>query len=121
MDEIGNDLINKSYTQLISDGFKLYAHNFLKLVFVWLVFTSLTILIDVFIISYLTHRYYSSIALYIFFSLVGSVILSVISVITICSVSIYLFEDYLQKDPNFNESFKNAFNERIKYPMKASH
>ena len=102
MDEIGNDLINKSYTQLISDGFKLYAHNFLKLVFVWLVFTSLTILIDVFIISYLTHRYYSSIALYIFFSLVGSVIFSIISVITMCSVSGYLFEDYLKKDTDFN-------------------
>ena len=117
MDEIENEIINKSYTQLISDGFKLYAHNFLKLVLVWLVFTSLTILIDVFIVSYLTSRYFSSIALYIFFSLVGSVILSVISVITMCSVSIYLFEDYLQKDPDFNESFKNAFNERIKYPM----
>ena len=116
MDEIVNEIIEKSYFQLISDGFKLYAHNFLKLVLVWLVFTSLTILIDVLIISYLKSRYFS-IQLYIFYSALGSVIFSIITVFTFCSVSIYLFENYLQKDPNFNESFKNAFNERIKCPM----
>lgn len=117
MDEIVNEIIEKKYSQLISDGFKLYAHNLLKLVLIWFLFTSLSILIDVFIISFLTRRYFSNIAIYFSVSLIGSVIFSIISVITMCSVSNYLFEDYLQKDPNFNESFKNAFNERIKYPM----
>jgi len=117
VNEIEKEIIEKSYSQLIKDGFKLYAHNFWKLVFIWLIFTSITIIIDVFIVSYLKSRYYGSISLYIFFSVLGSVIFSIITVFTLCSVSIYLFENYLQKDPNFIDSFKNAYNERLKFPM----
>lgn len=117
MDDIEKEIIEKSYSQLISDGFKLYAHNFWKLLLIWLIFTSITIIIDVFIVSYLRSRYYRSISLYIIFSVLGSVIFSIITVFTLCSVSIYLFENYLQKDPNFIDSFKNAYNERLRFPM----
>ena len=84
MNEIEKEIIEKSYSQLIKDGFKLYAHNFWKLVFIWLIFTSITIIIDVFIVSYLKSRYYGSISLYIFFSVLGSVIFSIITVFTLC-------------------------------------
>ena len=117
MDEIVNKIIKKSYSQLISDGFELYALNFLKLVLVWLIFTSLTILIAVFIFYPIMLLYYRNISLYALIFLLERVIFSIIAVIKICLVSNYLYDKYLQKHPNFIDSFKNAFNERLKYPM----
>ena len=120
MEEIHDEIINKKYSKLITDGFRLYGKNFKNLILTWLVFETIYNLLYVLILTDL--RYYFTIYNIptIFYTIIKYTItgvLSLIVVILVCSVSTFLFKDYTLVNTKFIDEFRKSINYRLKYPI----
>jgi hypothetical protein len=113
-------ILNKSFRQLISDGFKIFSKNFRKLLFVWVVFTILVIIAETLLLTHIRFLYYSETInpiIYLIITYIISGIIGIIPVLKACSVSSFLFRNYSRGDDDFPANFKSAFNKRLKYPI----
>ncbi|MFW9901986.1 MAG: hypothetical protein ACFFDY_12005, partial [Candidatus Thorarchaeota archaeon] len=120
MGEIYGDIINKKYSTLIADGFRLYRKNFKNLVLTWLVFELLYNLLYILLVDELENVYsYNNLprVLYLLHKYIITGILGLIGIIQVCSVSTFLFKKYTLVDTEFMEEFKQSINYRLKYPI----
>lgn len=120
MEEIPHEITNKKFSNLLSDGFKLFRKNYKKLLLTWLIFTLLYNILSVFLLTDIKYLYSNNMILRVFYLVIYYIItglLGLIGVIRVCSVSNYLFKDYAAFNVNFKEEFKKAINYRLKYPI----
>lgn len=123
MDDHRQKLANKSYSNLISDGFKLFHQNYTKLILPMALFYIIGIILEALVLLILGEiflkvnpRFYS---FYIVFPLVISLIFLLLLIksgmvaIAMSSVNIYLYKKYLGEDINFSMEFKKIFNKNI--------
>ncbi len=120
MEEIKDEIKNKKFSQLLSDGFKLFGKHYKILVLTWLVFTLIYQVLFVFLLTDIKYLYFNNtiprvLYLIIFFIISGT--LGIIYVIPLCSVSSYLFKGYINFNADFKEEFKKALNYKLKYPI----
>ncbi|MHA1273497.1 MAG: zinc ribbon domain-containing protein [Promethearchaeota archaeon] len=132
----------KRFGELISDGFQLFIENYGKIILPFLLFGILSILIRVFALTDLnwivrnlgnkvnkildkegsiSDTEFNTLTQYLVLNyltlLLDTIIDATMTVLAICSVSIFLYKKYLGKDANFSKDFKKAFNSKIFYPI----
>jgi len=120
MEEIHYDIVNKKYSQLISDGFRLFGKNYKILVLIWLIFTVIYDILFVLLLTDIRYLYYiNSInrTVYLIIYYVNTGALNIIEVILISVVSNFLFKGYTDFNIDINIEFKKAINNRLKYPI----
>jgi len=132
---------NKSFGDVLRDGFKLFSQTYKTLILPLALFQILLIILNVLLLTDL-NLYIDSLGittegimdrfietttldpeeirtLMIFFGLsivsifLQNVIGAIIIAIAMCSVSSYVYKTYLNEDVSFLESFKSAFNKKI--------
>lgn len=120
MEEIKDEIENKKFSQLLSDGFKLFGKNYKILFLTWLVFTLIYNILFVFLLTDIRYLYFNNTiprVLYLIIYFIISGPLGIIGVIRVCSVSSYLFKGYINFNADFKEEFKKALNYKLKYPI----
>ncbi|MFX1568963.1 MAG: hypothetical protein ACFFCV_11425 [Promethearchaeota archaeon] len=116
MEEIHDDLINRKYSTLIADGFRIYRKNFRNLVLTWFIFILLYNLLY-FILIDIIGDLFNTRVLYLIYKYIITGIIGLIGLIRVCSVSTFLFKDYTLVDTEFMEEFRKSINYRLKYPI----
>ncbi|MFX1258637.1 MAG: hypothetical protein ACFFAN_12310 [Promethearchaeota archaeon] len=111
MDDIENLIKTKSFSDLISDGFRLFIRNYRALFVVFLPFSILLIILP----------FGMLIAVFIFMNLflvIPFYLLShIMYILPLCLVSIFLFKKYSNVDAVFKTELKKAFNNRMLKPI----
>lgn len=135
-------LASKRFGELLSDGFSLFARNYLKIIVPFLLFSIISIVLKTFLLTDLVweaavlnarsaeimERFnegstdlsdseYNTIMQALMFSylvsLLDSIVDAIFTVMALCSVSVFLYKDLMDKDPDFAEEFKKAFNSKL--------
>lgn len=135
------NLANKSFSEILSDGFKLFFQIYRNIIVPLALFQLILIVLDVFLFTDLTFKIDSLgitaseimedlvggvpltesesniLSSFIFMSLaqffLQNLLGAIIITIAMCSVSNYVFRRYMKEDTRFIESFKSAFNKKI--------
>ena len=139
MSDEKNRIVNRTFDELISDGFRLFAENYKKLVLPFAFFYIISIIIGVFILTdlrwctdiltakanvaankyynnpnFMTQEDYDIIMLSFFMNLLINllewIIGAIFTIISMCSVSNFVYKKYFKEDTNFFDEFKKAFN-----------
>lgn len=138
-------LANKSFGQILSDGFNLYFQNFVKIIIPFAIFYILGILVQALVLTELTWQLATSrgAAVYLRFLndpnyipegsefndlmdyyvlnlLLGSLqnlIGALFTIISMCLVSTFLYKKYKGLETDFEEDMKGSFNSNIIYPI----
>ncbi|MFX1258636.1 MAG: hypothetical protein ACFFAN_12305 [Promethearchaeota archaeon] len=123
MDNVENIIETKSFSDLISDGFRLFIQNYKKLFFVFLPFSILYIIFNLSqLYSYIIWREIVNESYYIFISFIIlnyllTLLCYIIYILPLCLVSIFLFKKYSNVDAVFKTELKKAFNKRMLKPI----
>ncbi|TFG26122.1 MAG: zinc ribbon domain-containing protein [Promethearchaeota archaeon] len=139
MSDEKNRIANRTFGELISDGFRLFAENYTKLILIFAFFYIISIIIGVFILTDLrwysdiltakaniaANKYYNNpnsitqedynIIIQSFFMnlliiLLEWIIGAIFTVISMCSVSTFVYKKYFKEDADLFDEFKKAFN-----------
>ncbi len=134
-------LANKSFTEIISDGFKLFFKTYRRLIIPLALFQILLIALNVLLLTDfnwyinslrasfneimdkfientpLTEGELNQLASFLFINLalffLQNLIGAVIITIAMCSVSNYVFKIYMKEDISFTNAFKSSFNKKM--------
>jgi len=134
-------LANKSFTEVLSDGFKLFIKTYKSLIIPLALFQIFLIALNVLLLTdlnwyidslgvsideimdkfieniSLTESELNELTYFLFMTLtqffLQNLIGAVIITIAMCSVSNYVFKTYMKEDISFTQSFKSAFNKKM--------
>lgn len=135
------DSANKSFGEIIRDGFRLFSKNYVNLIIPLAFFQIILIILDIFALTdlrwyadslsvdvaeimeklldniTLTESEFNSFIKFFMLTLaigfIQNLIGAIIITIAMCSVSNYLYNRYMQNETNIGDSFKSAFNKKI--------
>ena len=135
------NLANKSYGNILSDGFRLFIQSYRTLIIPLALFQIALVALNVLLLTDLTwaidslgisideilDKYFENIALtesefnalnsFLFMTIallfLQNIIGAIVITIAMCSVSKYIFKKYMGEEVNFMESLKSSFNRRI--------
>lgn len=139
------NLANKRFSEILSDGFKLFSKNYKTLILPLALFQVILIILNIFLLTDL-NLYNNSLAIsaadilekfaegievtasewdvlisYLFltvaFLFLQNLIGAIIITIAMCSVSNYIFKKQMNRDTNFTQSFKSAYNKKMLLPL----
>ncbi|MFX1467259.1 MAG: zinc ribbon domain-containing protein [Promethearchaeota archaeon] len=135
------NLANKSFSEILSDGFKLFFQIYRTIILPLILFQVILIILDVFLFTDfrfqidslgitaneiledlvggtpLSESESNILSSFIYMSIalffLQNLLGAIIITIAMCSVSNYVFKRYMKEDISFIESFKSAFNKKI--------
>ncbi|MFX1281190.1 MAG: hypothetical protein ACFFA3_17700 [Promethearchaeota archaeon] len=135
------DSANKSFGEIIREGFRLFSKNYVNLIIPLAVFQIILIVLDIFALTdlrwyadslgvdvaeimeklldniTLTESEFNSLTKFLLITVaigfIQNLIGAIVITIAMCSVSNYLFNRYMQNETNIRDSFKSAFNKKI--------
>ncbi|MFX0001689.1 MAG: hypothetical protein ACFE9Q_13615 [Candidatus Hodarchaeota archaeon] len=135
------NLANKSFSEILTDGFKLFLQSYRTLIIPLALFQILLIVLNVLLLTdlswqidtiginipdlmekfiqdeSLTESELNTLIYFLFMTIVllflQNLIGAVVITIAMCSVSNYVFRRYMDEDVSFVKSFKSAFNKKI--------
>ena len=112
-----NQILAKSFLQLLLDGFKLFFKSALFIIPFFFCFNLVPIFISsIFLADFIWHNviYYAFSTLPILLAdFYESIILRTFSIISFCPIAIFFYEKYTKDESSFTKSFKTAINYKI--------
>lgn len=134
-------LANKTFTEILTDGFKLFIQSYKTIILPLALFQVILIILDIFLLTdirwqidsfginfaslmerfvegtSLTENEWNTLTYFLLLNItllyLQNLIGAIIITIAMCSVSNYVFKKYMNEDVRFIESFKSAFNKKM--------